>query len=60
MERVGAIGHATFGGRLAPDARGFPAAARAKRLAGDWRNESRIREWAREVARRLPFARPGP
>jgi hypothetical protein len=60
MERVGALGHVTFGGRLASDARGFPAAAMAKRLTGDWRNESRITEWARDVARRLPVARPGP
>ena len=60
-ERVGALGHVTFDGRLAPDARGlFPAAAMAKKLAGDWRNESRITEWAREVARKLPAARPGP
>jgi len=30
-ERVGAVGHVTFGGRLAPDARGFPASAMAKK-----------------------------
>jgi len=27
MERVGARGHVTFGGRLSADAKGFPAAA---------------------------------
>jgi hypothetical protein len=27
LDRVGALGHVTFGGRLAPDARGFPASA---------------------------------
>ena len=30
MERVGARGHVTFGGRLSPDAKGFPASAMAK------------------------------
>jgi menaquinone-dependent protoporphyrinogen oxidase len=30
MERVGAQGHVTFGGRLTPDAHGFPASAMAK------------------------------
>ncbi|MGZ4459363.1 MAG: flavodoxin domain-containing protein, partial [Nocardioidaceae bacterium] len=29
MERVGARGHITFGGRLSPDAKGFPASAMA-------------------------------
>jgi menaquinone-dependent protoporphyrinogen oxidase len=60
MERIGACGHVTFGGRLAPDARGFPASAMAKKHAGDWRNFERVRGWAREVARMLPVARPLP
>jgi len=60
MGRVGALGHVTFGGRLAPDARGFPASAMAKKHAGDWRNEALVRAWARGVARALPTARPGP
>src|SRR6266581_4840045 len=30
LQRVGARGHATFGGRLAPDAKGLPASAMAK------------------------------
>jgi menaquinone-dependent protoporphyrinogen oxidase len=59
MERVGAIGHVTFGGRLSSDARGFPASAMAKKHAGDWRNEVRIRSWATEVARNLPGAHHG-
>jgi menaquinone-dependent protoporphyrinogen oxidase len=59
MERVGALGHVTFGGRLAPDARGFPASAMAKKRAGDWRDPDRIRIWAAEIARTLPEARPG-
>jgi menaquinone-dependent protoporphyrinogen oxidase len=60
MDRVGALGHATFGGRLAPNARGFPASAMAKKHSGDWRNLSRIRTWAVDIARGLPTARPGP
>jgi menaquinone-dependent protoporphyrinogen oxidase len=59
MERVGALGHVTFGGRLAPDARGFPASAMAKKLAGDWRDFARVRAWASEIAEALPAARPG-
>src|SRR6185437_911515 len=31
MAKVGARGHATFGGRLAPDAKGFPASSMAKK-----------------------------
>ncbi|HVV84140.1 MAG TPA: flavodoxin domain-containing protein [Kofleriaceae bacterium] len=60
MERVGAQGHVTFGGRLAPDARGFPARAMAKKSSGDWRNPARIRAWTEEVADALPRARPRP
>lgn len=60
MERVGAQGHKTFGGRLAPDARGFPASAMAKKHAGDWRSPELVRAWASELARALPTARPRP
>ena len=42
MERVGALGHATFGGKLPADAKGFPASAMAKEHAGDWRNPDRV------------------
>ena len=59
MERVGAQGHVTFGGRLLPGARGFPASAMAKKRAGDWRRPDRIRSWAIDIARALPTARPG-
>jgi menaquinone-dependent protoporphyrinogen oxidase len=59
LEHVGAIGHVTFGGRLSADARGFPASAMAKKHAGDWRNETRIRSWAADIAHSLPAARPG-
>lgn len=58
MERVGALGHTTFGGRLPPDARGFPASAMAKKHAGDWRNQERVHAWAAEIAETLPAARP--
>jgi menaquinone-dependent protoporphyrinogen oxidase len=60
MERIGAQGHATFGGRLPADAKGFPAASMAKRLSGDWRNPDRIAAWAAEIAAALPTARPRP
>lgn len=59
MQLVGAQGHVTFGGRLAPDARGFPASAMARKHAGDWRRPERIRAWATEIAGALPAARPG-
>jgi menaquinone-dependent protoporphyrinogen oxidase len=59
MDRVGAQGHVTFGGRLAPDARGFPASAMARKHTGDWRHPDRIRAWASEIAGALPVARPG-
>lgn len=58
MDSVGAQGHVTFGGRLSPDARGFPASAMAKTHAGDWRNPEHIRAWATAVAHDLPTARP--
>ena len=59
MERVGALGHATFGGKLPADAKGFPASAMAKKHAGDWRNPEQVHAWAAEIAEALPAARPG-
>ncbi len=53
MRRVGARGHATFGGRLSPYARGFTASAMAKTLAGDWRDPGQVRDWTRQVAAQL-------
>jgi menaquinone-dependent protoporphyrinogen oxidase len=53
MDRVGARGHVTFGGRLAPDAKGFPASAMAEKRAGDWRDAAQVRAWARSVAAQL-------
>jgi menaquinone-dependent protoporphyrinogen oxidase len=46
---IHARGTVTFGGYLAPDAKGFPVSAMARTRAGDWRNENRIRAWATEV-----------
>jgi menaquinone-dependent protoporphyrinogen oxidase len=59
MDRIGARGHITFGGRLEPEARGFPASAMAKKRSGDFRDPKRIRTWATHLARVLPGARPG-
>jgi menaquinone-dependent protoporphyrinogen oxidase len=53
MDRVGARAHATFGGRLAADAKGFPASAMAKKNAGDWRDRDEVRDWTRRVAAEL-------
>ncbi|HEY0705866.1 MAG TPA: hypothetical protein VGG33_03670, partial [Polyangia bacterium] len=50
MAMVRARGHATFGGRLAPEARGFIAGAMAKNHPGDWRDPPHIRAWAAETA----------
>ena len=59
VARVGARGHVTFGGRLAPDAKGLVARAMAKTHAGDWRNFDRVRAWANQLADGLPAATPG-
>jgi menaquinone-dependent protoporphyrinogen oxidase len=53
MRRVGARGHMTFGGRLAPDAKGFPASAMAKKRAGDWRDAAQAQAWAGCIASQL-------
>ncbi|HSU32119.1 MAG TPA: flavodoxin domain-containing protein [Bryobacteraceae bacterium] len=58
-ERIGAKGHVTFGGRLEPSAKGFPASAMAKTHSGDWRNPDRIRAWAANVAIEIPKTKPG-
>jgi menaquinone-dependent protoporphyrinogen oxidase len=57
MTRVAARGHATFGGRLAPDATGL-AHQMAKTHAGDWRDLEQVREWARSIARSLEASPP--
>lgn len=53
MERIRAQGHITFGGRLLPDAKGFPASAMAKTHAGDWRDPRLIQAWAQGIAEAL-------
>ncbi len=53
MDHVGAEGHATFGGRLAPGARGFVASRMARTRAGDWRDPASIAAWSAGVARQL-------
>ena len=58
IERVGALGHETFGGRLAPDVTGWMARAMVRDHAGDWRDPARIRAWAVDIAARLATARP--
>ena len=50
---VGARGQETFGGRLQPDAQGFPASAMARKKSGDWRDADHVREFAAVVARSL-------
>ncbi|OBH16033.1 hypothetical protein A9X04_12435 [Mycobacterium sp. E3247] len=52
-DRVGARGHVTFGGFLAPDAKGFPASAMAKNKAGDWRSPAHVRRWVTTVVAEL-------
>jgi menaquinone-dependent protoporphyrinogen oxidase len=53
MGDIGARGHVTFGGRLAPDAKGFPASAMAKKNAGDWRDAGHVHTWAHGIAQSL-------
>jgi menaquinone-dependent protoporphyrinogen oxidase len=53
MAKIGARGHATFGGRLAPDAQGFPASAMAKKNSGDWRNAQHVRDWVHDISPEL-------
>jgi menaquinone-dependent protoporphyrinogen oxidase len=53
VESIGAIGHETFGGRLEPDAKGFPASAMAKKSSGDWRDPQQVKGFAATVALRL-------
>lgn len=53
MGRIGARGHVTFGGRLTPDAKGFPARAMAKKRAGDWRDAEQVRTWVRSIGSEL-------
>lgn len=58
MTSIGARGHATFGGRLEPHAKGFPAGAMAKTKAGDWRDRDHVGRWVQSVVDELQSARP--
>ena len=49
LAMVEAQGHMTFGGRLEPDARGFPATAMARSVSGDWRDQGQIERWAKMI-----------
>jgi menaquinone-dependent protoporphyrinogen oxidase len=51
--RCAARGQVTFGGRLSPDAKGFPASAMAKTRAGDWRDPAHVGAWVAAVVRDL-------
>jgi menaquinone-dependent protoporphyrinogen oxidase len=53
LSRINARGHATFGGRLNRDARGFPASAMAKTRAGDWRDAEHVHRWVSSVVDQL-------
>jgi menaquinone-dependent protoporphyrinogen oxidase len=58
MRRVGALGHATFGGRLEPDADGLLAGAIAKRMGGDYRDRDKVHAWARQIGGELTTLAP--
>lgn len=52
IQRIGARGHKTFGGRLTPDYKGpLPV--------GDWRDRSQVEEWAAHIAAELRGAKTG-
>jgi menaquinone-dependent protoporphyrinogen oxidase len=53
MEQINARGHATFGGRLEPDAKGWPAHVMAKKLSGDWRDHGQVATWSHQIAGEL-------
>jgi menaquinone-dependent protoporphyrinogen oxidase len=53
MSRVGARDHMTIGGRLTPDAKGFPASAMARKNSGDWRDPAQVQQWAKSIAAQL-------
>lgn len=45
MDRIGARGHITFGGRLTDESRGLPV--------GDWRDPDQVRRWAEHIEQTL-------
>ncbi len=53
MEDIGARAHVTFSGSLASDVRGWFASRKARRQAGDWRDDDHIVEWGHRIATAL-------
>jgi menaquinone-dependent protoporphyrinogen oxidase len=53
VDRIGARGHATFGGRMPADATGFAAKKMAETNAGDWRDMEQVRAWADDISTQL-------
>jgi menaquinone-dependent protoporphyrinogen oxidase len=53
LDRVGARGHATFGGAMPAEPEGFIARAMAKKLTGDWRDRDQIAAWAHHIVDEL-------
>lgn len=53
IDKLGARGHITFGGRLVPEPQGSLAKTMAKEQAGDWRDPEQVREWAAKIAAEL-------
>lgn len=53
IEKVGARGHMTFGGRMPAYAKGFPASAMARDNAGDWRDPDHVERWVGAVLKDL-------
>jgi menaquinone-dependent protoporphyrinogen oxidase len=58
MDGVGARGHETFGGRLAPNAPGFFAQAMVKTWAGDWRDPEQVERWVAGIVTELQATAP--
>jgi menaquinone-dependent protoporphyrinogen oxidase len=57
-ELLDARGHVTFGGRLRPDVRGFPASTLAKTKAGDYRDPERVHAWTIDIMSQLRATAP--
>jgi menaquinone-dependent protoporphyrinogen oxidase len=56
--RSGARGQVTFGGRLSPDAKEFPARAMAEKMAGDWRDLAHVHRWVSDAVAELTERAP--
>ena len=58
MTLVDGRSHATFGGRMPADAKGFPASAMARNNAGDWRDPDHVARWVRTILSDLGAMHP--